>query len=122
MYPAEHEEAIEVPAYDSTGTIFQELEEEAASLEQQRRQLNDQRALLDLERTELEQQLSALQLQYALLDAPWAQCELQFLSLSTKCRNAFSCVEMSLENALLSFPLSMLSSLSGARNNQVENR
>src|SRR4051794_13527186 len=75
MHATEHEEAIEVPAYDSTAAIFEELEEEVASLEQRRRQLNDQRALLDLERAELEQQLSALQLQYALLDALWTQCD-----------------------------------------------
>lgn len=48
---------------------FQELKEEATSLEQQRKHLNDQRALLDLERAELEQQMAKLQLQYAFLDA-----------------------------------------------------
>jgi len=60
---------FEAAFIDPAFIAFQELKEEAASLEQQRRHPDDQRALLDLERTELEQQLAAFQLQSAVLDA-----------------------------------------------------
>jgi len=63
------EGALESPLVDTASIAFQELKEEAASIEQQRRHINDQRALLDLERAELEQQMAVLQLHYALLDA-----------------------------------------------------
>ena len=57
MSVSRDEEAFEAAFVDPAFIAFQELKEEAASLEQQRRNLNDQRALLDLERAELEQQL-----------------------------------------------------------------
>jgi hypothetical protein len=63
-----YEERSEIHLPDMTNLVFQELEEERALLEQQRRHLNDQRILLDLERAELEQQMAALQLHYAFLD------------------------------------------------------
>lgn len=63
------EDTTEVPASDTSLIAFQELQEETATLEQQRKHLKDQQALLDLERAELEQQMAALQLRYDLLDA-----------------------------------------------------
>lgn len=69
MSVSRYEDTLEAPISDTPFIAFHELKEEAASLEQQRRHLNDQRALLDLERAELEQQMAALQLQYAFLDA-----------------------------------------------------
>jgi hypothetical protein len=69
MSVSRDEETLETPVVDIAFIAFQDLKEEAASLEQQRRHLNDQRALLDFERAELEQQMAALQLHYALLDA-----------------------------------------------------
>lgn len=63
-----HEDLSEIRISDTTSIAFQALEEERASLEQQRKHLSDQRALLDLEWAELEQQMAALQLQYAFLD------------------------------------------------------
>ena len=68
MSVSRYEERSEIHLSDMTSIAFQELEEERASLEQQRRHLNDQRMLLDLERAELEQQMAALQLHYAFLD------------------------------------------------------
>jgi len=62
------EEKSEIHVSNTTSIAFQELEEEGASLEQQRRHLNDQRVLLDLERAELQQQMAAIQLQYAFLE------------------------------------------------------
>ena len=69
MSVSRDEEALEIPVVDTAFTALQDLKEEVASLEQQRRHLDDQRVLLDLERAELEEQMAALQLQYALLDA-----------------------------------------------------
>ncbi len=77
MSVSRDEEAFEAPLIDTDLVAFQELEEEAVSLEQQRRTLNDQRILLDLERAELEQQMAALQLQYAWLDALATRLEQQ---------------------------------------------
>ncbi len=62
------EDLAEIRVSDTTSIAFQELEEEGALLEQQRRHLNDQRRLLDLERAELEQQMATLQLHYDFLD------------------------------------------------------
>ena len=78
MSISKDEEAFAAAYVDPAAFIaLQELKEEAASLEQQRRQLNDQRALLDFERTELEQQIAALKLQSAVLDATATQLDQQ---------------------------------------------
>ena len=78
MSVSRDEEAFEVGFVDPAAfTALQELKEEVAWLEQQRRQLNDQRALLDFERTELEQQIAAFQLQSAVLDALTKQLDQQ---------------------------------------------
>ena len=82
------EEAFEAAFVDSAAfTALQELKEEAASLEQQRRQLNDQRALLDFERTELEQQIATLQLQSAVLDAFATRLDKQEAMLVSEAEN-----------------------------------
>ena len=78
-------EAEETEAYLAQEPIaLQELEEEAASLEHQRKQLDDQRLLLDLERTELEQRLAELKLQYALLDALSTRLDFQEAMLASE--------------------------------------
>ena len=71
----ESEEDIEIPLHNdhSEQSSYQELEDEASSLQHQRSRLDDQRALLDLERMELERQLADMELQYAILDAHYAR-------------------------------------------------
>ncbi len=76
--------SLRIRISDTTSIAFQALEEERASLEQQRRYLNDQRAVLDLERAELEQQMVALQLQYAFLDALSQQVDQQEAMLASE--------------------------------------
>ena len=58
-------------------SAFQEVAQEALWLEQQRKYVQDQRALLDLQRAELEQHLTELQLQDAFLDALSRQLDLR---------------------------------------------
>ncbi len=79
-----YEDLSEIRVSDTTSIALQELEEEVAALERQRRHLNDQRALLDLERAKLEQQMAALQLQYAFLDALSAQVDQQEARLASE--------------------------------------
>lgn len=79
-----YEERSEIGISDTASIAFQELEEERASLEQQRRHLDDQRVLLDLERAELEQQMAALQLQYAFLDELSARVDQQEAMLASE--------------------------------------
>ena len=69
MHASEYQEELEIPECDDNYTAFQELKDEAISLQRQRKLLNDQQVLLDLERAELEQQLSELEIKYALLNA-----------------------------------------------------
>jgi peptidoglycan hydrolase CwlO-like protein len=83
MSISKYEDALEVPASDRPLIAFQELKEEVASLEQQRKHLNNQRALLDLEQADLEQQMAELQLQYAFLDALSTQLDQQEAMLSS---------------------------------------
>ena len=68
MTLSRHEAQPETQVPEAVTGTLEELEEERASLRQQRSHLSDQRILLDLEWEELEQQMQALQLQYALLD------------------------------------------------------
>ena len=68
MSVSRYEERSEIHLSDMTSIAFQELEEERASLELQRRHLNDQQVLLDPGRAELQQQMAALQLQYTFLE------------------------------------------------------
>ncbi len=84
MSVSRYEERSEIRLSDTTSRAFQELEEERAALEQQRRHLEDQRVLLDLERAELEQQLAVLQLQYAFLDELSARLDQQEAMLASE--------------------------------------
>jgi septal ring factor EnvC (AmiA/AmiB activator) len=77
------EESEEIFSY-TPDKIFKELEAETATLQQQRTQLVDQRALLDLEQAELEEHLSALQLKYAILDAHYDRLERMEYALSSE--------------------------------------
>ena len=84
MSVSRHEERAELPQSDMTSSAFQELAEEGASFEQQRRHLDDQRLILDLERAELEQQLVTLQLQYAFLEELSARLDQQEAMLASE--------------------------------------
>ena len=74
--PLHDSEEMEALVVDEP-SAFQEVAQEALWLEQQRKHVQDQRALLDLQRAELEQHLTELQLQYAFLDALSTQLDLR---------------------------------------------